>query len=124
MFGLDPKTAIRYAENARLLLGPQLRSKPPGFGRQKTARPAARTPHSLLGMDTSSGEDLVRAGYDALSHRYRGDDDSAEEYGPWLADLQTHLPGLEVTVQQFVPEGNSGHALFWARRPPRPPSSP
>jgi 2-polyprenyl-3-methyl-5-hydroxy-6-metoxy-1,4-benzoquinol methylase len=43
-------------------------------------------------MDTSSGEDLVRAGYDALSHRYRGDDDSAEEYGPWLADLQTHLP--------------------------------
>jgi SAM-dependent methyltransferase len=43
-------------------------------------------------MDTSSGEDLVRAGYDALSHRYSGDDDSAEEYGPWLADLQTHLP--------------------------------
>ena len=240
---------------------PQQSSKPPGFRRQKTTRPAARTPHSLLGMDTSSGEDLVRAGYDALSHRYRGDDDSAEEYGPWLADLQTHLPdrgdvldigcgcglpaarclaaaghrvtgvdisdvqierarrlvpdatfiredaaqlrfspgsfdaiiclyalihmpldqqprllrsiaewlrpggwllattgqdawtgtqdnwlggpatmwwshadaatyrswlqqaGLEVTVQQFVPEGNSGHALFWARRPPRPPSS-
>jgi len=46
----------------------------------------------MLGMDTSSEEDLVRAGYDALSHRYRGDDDSAEEYGPWLADLQTHLP--------------------------------
>ena len=43
-------------------------------------------------MDTSSGEDLVRAGYDALSHHYRGDDDSAEEYGLWLADLQTHLP--------------------------------
>jgi SAM-dependent methyltransferase len=212
-------------------------------------------------MDTSSGEDLVRAGYDALSHHYRGDDDSAEEYSLWLADLQTHLPnrgdvldigcgcglpvarcltaaghrvtgvdisdvqierarrlvpdttfiradaaqlhfppgsfdaivclytlihmpldqqprllcsiaewlrpggwllattgqdawtgtqdnwlggpatmwwshadaatyrswlqqaGLEVTVQQFVPEGDSGHALFWARRPPYPPSS-
>ncbi len=212
-------------------------------------------------MDTSGGEDLVRAGYDALSHHYRGDDDSAEEYGLWLADLQTHLPdrgdvldigcgcglpvarwlaaaghrvtgvdisdvqierarrlvpdttfiradaaqlhfppgsfdaivclytlihmpldqqprllrsiaewlrpggwllattgqdawtgtqdnwlggpatmwwshadaatyrswlqqaGLEVTVQQFVPEGYSGHALFWARRPPHPPSS-
>jgi 2-polyprenyl-3-methyl-5-hydroxy-6-metoxy-1,4-benzoquinol methylase len=43
-------------------------------------------------MDTSRGEDLVRAGYDALSHHYRGDDDSAEEYGPWLADLQTQLP--------------------------------
>jgi SAM-dependent methyltransferase len=210
-------------------------------------------------MDTSRGEDLVRAGYDALSHHYRGDDDSAEEYGPWLADLQTQLPdhgdvldigcgcglpvarclasaghrvtgvdisdvqierarrlvpdatfiradaaqlhfppgsfdaivclytlihmpldqqprllrsiaewlrpggwllattgqdawtgtqdnwlggpatmwwshadaatyrswlqqaGLEVTVQQFVPEGDSGHAIFWARRPPHPP---
>ena len=45
----------------------------------------------MPGMDTSSGEDLVRAGYDALSHRYRGDDDSAEEHGPWLADLQAHL---------------------------------
>ena len=43
-------------------------------------------------MDTSGGEDLVRAGYDALSYDYRGDGDSAEEYGPWLADLQTHLP--------------------------------
>ena len=25
--------------------------------------------------------------------------------------------GLEITSQQFVPEGDSGHALFWARRP-------
>jgi 2-polyprenyl-3-methyl-5-hydroxy-6-metoxy-1,4-benzoquinol methylase len=49
-------------------------------------------PHSLLGMDASSGNDLVRAAYNALSRRYRGDDDSAEEYGSWLADLQTHLP--------------------------------
>ena len=31
--------------------------------------------------------------------------------------------GLEVAVQQFVPEGDSGHALFWARRPSHPPSS-
>ena len=261
VFGLDPKTAIRYAENARLLLETAAEQQAARVPSAETVRPAARTPHSLLGMDTSSGEDLVRAGYDALSHHYRGDDDSAEEYGPWLADLQTHLPdrgdvldigcgcglpvarclaaaghrvtgvdisdvqierartlvpdatfiredaaqlrfspgsfdaiiclyalihmpldqqprllrsiaewlrpggwllattgqdawtgtqdnwlggpatmwwshadaatyrswlqqaGLEVTVQQFVPEGNSGHALFWARRPPRPPSS-
>jgi hypothetical protein len=26
-------------------------------------------PHSLLGMDAGSGNDLVRAGYDALSRR-------------------------------------------------------
>ncbi len=38
-----------------------------------------------------SGNDLVRAGYNALSHHYRGDD-SAEEYGPWLAGLQARLP--------------------------------
>jgi 2-polyprenyl-3-methyl-5-hydroxy-6-metoxy-1,4-benzoquinol methylase len=37
----------------------------------------------------------------------------AATYRAWLED-----PGLEVTEQDFVPEGNSGHALFWARRPP------
>jgi SAM-dependent methyltransferase len=30
----------------------------------------------------------------------------------WLA-----AAGLEVTDEEFVPEGDSGHALFWARRP-------
>lgn len=38
----------------------------------------------------------------------------AATYGAWLADA-----GLEVTEQDFVPEGDGGHALFWARRPPR-----
>ena len=36
----------------------------------------------------------------------------AATYRSWL--LQA---GMEVTEQQFVPEGDSGHALFWARRP-------
>ena len=35
----------------------------------------------------------------------------AATYRSWLQNS-----GLEVTDQQFVPEGNSGHALFWARR--------
>ncbi len=35
----------------------------------------------------------------------------AATYRAWLADA-----GLEVTQQDFVPEGDSGHALFWARR--------
>jgi ubiquinone/menaquinone biosynthesis C-methylase UbiE len=35
----------------------------------------------------------------------------AAAYRAWLADA-----GLEVTEQDFVPEGGSGHALFWARR--------
>jgi hypothetical protein len=36
----------------------------------------------------------------------------AATYRSWLRQT-----GLEVTGQQFVPEGDSGHALFWARQP-------
>ncbi|PZS26435.1 MAG: class I SAM-dependent methyltransferase [Pseudonocardiales bacterium] len=32
-------------------------------------------------------------------------------YRRWLADA-----GLDVTREEFVPEGTSGHSLFWARR--------
>ena len=35
----------------------------------------------------------------------------AATYRSWLRDA-----GFDVTDQQFVPEGDSGHALFWARR--------
>ena len=37
----------------------------------------------------------------------------AATYRTWLAQA-----GLEVTSQQFVPEGDGGHALFWARLKP------
>ncbi len=37
----------------------------------------------------------------------------AGAYRGWLEQA-----GLEVTEQGFVPEGDSGHALFWARRRP------
>jgi SAM-dependent methyltransferase len=37
----------------------------------------------------------------------------AATYRSWLEQA-----GLEVTSEAFVPEGDSGHALFWARRPP------
>ncbi|MFC4115228.1 class I SAM-dependent methyltransferase [Nonomuraea zeae] len=36
----------------------------------------------------------------------------AATYQSWLRGA-----GLEVTSQEFVPEGDSGHALFWARKP-------
>lgn len=36
----------------------------------------------------------------------------AASYRSWLEDA-----GLEVTEQAFVPEDESGHALFWARKP-------
>jgi SAM-dependent methyltransferase len=36
----------------------------------------------------------------------------ATTYRAWLEQA-----GLEVTEQGFVPEGDGGHALFWARRP-------
>jgi ubiquinone/menaquinone biosynthesis C-methylase UbiE len=35
----------------------------------------------------------------------------ATTYRSWL-----HQSGLQVTDQHFVPEGDSGHALFWAHR--------
>jgi 2-polyprenyl-3-methyl-5-hydroxy-6-metoxy-1,4-benzoquinol methylase len=37
----------------------------------------------------------------------------ASTYRAWLEQA-----GLQVTAQEFVPEGDSGHELFWARRPP------
>jgi hypothetical protein len=37
----------------------------------------------------------------------------AGTYRSWLEQA-----GLQVTAQEFVPEGDGGHALFWARRPP------
>jgi 2-polyprenyl-3-methyl-5-hydroxy-6-metoxy-1,4-benzoquinol methylase len=36
----------------------------------------------------------------------------AATYARWLAEA-----GLDIVEQEFVPEGSSGHALFWARRP-------
>lgn len=36
----------------------------------------------------------------------------ATTYRSWLREA-----GLEVVSQEFVPEGDSGHALFWARKP-------
>ncbi len=39
----------------------------------------------------------------------------AATYRDWLGRA-----GLEVTAQDFVPEGDGGHALFWARRPEVP----
>jgi hypothetical protein len=80
-------------------------------------------------------KEIVRRGYDALSHRYRSDDAGAGHYAGWLggsvtmwwshADAATYRgwverAGLEVTEQGFVPEGEGGHALFWARRPGTP----
>jgi hypothetical protein len=36
--------------------------------------------------------DLVRLGYDAVSERYRGDDDQPPEYAEWLQTLSARLP--------------------------------
>ncbi len=43
-------------------------------------------------MDANESTAVVRRGYDALSHLYRGDDDCPAEYAPWLASLQQRLP--------------------------------
>jgi ubiquinone/menaquinone biosynthesis C-methylase UbiE len=36
--------------------------------------------------------EMVRSGYNAISRRYRDDDDAPDEYDTWLADLQTRVP--------------------------------
>jgi 2-polyprenyl-3-methyl-5-hydroxy-6-metoxy-1,4-benzoquinol methylase len=69
-----------------------------------------------------SGDDeseLVRRGYDQLSHRYRRDDDEDGHYKPWLADLHRRLPaasavldlgcGCGVPVARFL--ANAGHRV-------------
>ncbi|GLY24752.1 class I SAM-dependent methyltransferase [Micromonospora sp. NBRC 101691] len=43
-------------------------------------------------MDKHDERDLVRRGYDALSHHYRSDDAEDGRYAPWLADLHRRLP--------------------------------
>ena len=42
-------------------------------------------------MDADPVE-LVRSGYNAISRDYRGDDDPAREYEPWLASLRDRIP--------------------------------
>jgi SAM-dependent methyltransferase len=39
-----------------------------------------------------SPKDVVGRGYDALSHRYRGDADAPERYATWLAQLEERVP--------------------------------
>lgn len=36
-------------------------------------------------------KDIVRRGYDALSYRYRGDDEVPEHYATWLAQLRQRV---------------------------------
>jgi SAM-dependent methyltransferase len=44
-----------------------------------------------LGMDADPAE-VVRSGYNAISRRYRGDDDAPPRYDDWLTDLRDRLP--------------------------------
>ncbi|MEU5911223.1 class I SAM-dependent methyltransferase [Micromonospora sp. NPDC047527] len=43
----------------------------------------------------------------------------APTYRSWVQQA-----GLEITSEEFVPEGTSGHTLFWAHRPPNASSHP
>lgn len=42
---------------------------------------------------SSDRKQIVQRGYDAVSERYRTDDDDPEEYEGWLDALTVHLPG-------------------------------
>ncbi|MGW3071447.1 hypothetical protein [Kitasatospora sp. NPDC001132] len=83
-------------------------------------------------MDVEDPKDVVRRGYDLLSVRYERAFGGETKYGQdWLgggvamwwshADAATNRSwlvraGLDVVHEEFVPQGNSGHVLFWARR--------
>ncbi|MEV0732959.1 class I SAM-dependent methyltransferase [Polymorphospora sp. NPDC050346] len=43
-------------------------------------------------MNVPDPTEIVRRGYDSVSHRYRGDHDAPAEYAPWLTDLRRQLP--------------------------------
>ena len=43
-------------------------------------------------MSDDDRRDVVRRGYDALSHHYRRDDAEVGQYAPWLDGLLIHLP--------------------------------
>ena len=58
----------------------------------RAGRGISRPAHTLLVMDANPA-DLVRSGYNALSHHYRSDDNAAHEYDGWLAGLRDRLPG-------------------------------
>ena len=42
----------------------------------------------------SEPKEIVRRGYDAVSERYRADDDEPFTYTTWLADLRVRLPSV------------------------------
>ena len=71
-------------------------------------------------MKETDPKKLVRKGYDRVSFAYRADDCDVDssEYAAWLA-----LLGFSLLREQFIPEGNGGHPLFFACRN-KPPFSP
>jgi hypothetical protein len=40
-------------------------------------------------------KEIVRRGYDELSHRYRGDAEEPASYATWLAQLRERVPATE-----------------------------
>jgi hypothetical protein len=66
--------------------------------------------------------DLVRSGYNSISRDYRGDDDPAREYGPWLAGLLERIPGRGQVLEVGCGCGETRRT--WTFRPaPSTPSS-
>jgi len=49
-------------------------------------------------MDADDPRDLVRRGYDALSHLYRRDDAAPGQYAPWLSGLLARLPAAATVL--------------------------
>jgi 2-polyprenyl-3-methyl-5-hydroxy-6-metoxy-1,4-benzoquinol methylase len=64
---------------------------------------------AVAGQSAWTGTDHDWLGGDAAMWWSHAD---AATYRSWLEEA-----GLRITAQEYVPEGDSGHALFWAQRP-------
>jgi SAM-dependent methyltransferase len=74
---------------------------------------------SLVNVGSDDERDLVRRGYDALSHHYRRDDADDGQYAPWLADLHGRLPPAAAVLDLGCGCGGAGRAVPRQRWTPR-----
>ncbi|MGN9788947.1 class I SAM-dependent methyltransferase [Nonomuraea sp. ZG12] len=76
------------------------------------ARSLAAAGHEVMGVDISDVQ-IQRARRLVPAGTFRRADALTLDLPPASLDAVV----LKIVSQEFVPEGNGGHALFWARKP-------
>jgi SAM-dependent methyltransferase len=134
MRGDDPKQLVRHGYDA---LSDRSRADDAGDGRYGPWLAAlhARIPAGAAVLDLGCGNGIPVARFlAAAGHAVTGVDCSevqvrrARRHGPHVVEPRrpgdrsrvAGEAGLRVVAEAFVPEGDGGHALLWARRPEPP----